>query len=211
MRRGWTLITLGAIAMASIPVIAPSADAEIVSVLPCAPSAVQITEYNTLAGAGHVNDLFWIRNVSAATCSLRGYVRASYLGKYGTPPPSGPARPLAVGQSDTRGGAASGSYVGGLGEGLSISTVALKPQQLGSFWIDGLDESVTLENGTPTRCITSTKLLIRLPGSATPIDVSLRRGSGFYWCGGTEVHPIVGGRSGSDPPRALSFYFGAPS
>ena len=39
--------------------------------------------------------------------------------------------------------------------------------------------------------------------------VSLRS-NGAYWCGAIDVHTIVAGVPGSDPPRALRYYFVTP-
>ena len=199
------------IALFLTPLATTPARGEIVSKLPCAPTSVHLREFNALVGAGNVNDLFWIRNVSTATCSLRGYGRVSFLGSYGVLAARDGSRRLAVQQRDTLSGGANGNDVGGVKAGRALSTVTLKPGGFASFWIYGTDESGHLKNGRLTRCITSYKMLVTLPGSAAPVAVSALKDNGFYWCGGIAVHPFVGGESGSAPARPLSAYFGSPS
>lgn len=101
-----------------------------------------------------------------------------------------------------------GEDLGGLKAGLSIPTVPLKPKGRASFWIYGTDGSYRLSNGHQSRCNVSYKMLVRLPGAATSIDVSPLRADGFFWCGGIYVHPITSGDSGTDPARPLSYFRG---
>ena len=204
------LLLTAVFSTALLPVQTSPASAEIVSVLPCSSSAVHITEYNTVVGAGNVNSLFWIRNVSGTRCSLRGYVRAGYVGHYGVEVKGAHATLLTVAQSDRPGGGKNLNDIGGLHDGAVISTVVIEPHALASFWIYGTDESTHLRDGRVTRCITALTMLVRLPGSTTPVDVTPPKGDGFFWCGPTSVHPVVSGDSGSIPSRPLSDYFGTP-
>ena len=208
MRRLWRAVVFGAMLLATLSATTSSARAEIVSVQRCAPASVRITDYNTLVGAGNVNDLYWIQNVSSETCSLRGYVRVSFFGNYGAFPKVNNPKLLPVQQLDTPGGGTNANDIGGLNTGFTIPTVILKPKGFASFWIYGHDESSYLKNGRPTRCISSYKMLARLPGSTTPVDVSPLKSNGFFWCGGTKVHPMISGKSGSEPARSLTSYFG---
>lgn len=175
----------------------------------CTPASIRITDYNTSVGAGNVNDLFWVRNVSNLSCSLQGYVRVAYIGNYGVLSQDKKPKRLAVRQEDTLG--ASGNDVGGVKRGAAVPTVTLKPLGRASFWIYGTDESHVLLHGQSSRCITSYKMLAWLPGAATSINVAPMRANGFFWCGGIYVHPMVPGVSGSLPARSLTYYFGTPS
>jgi len=172
----------------------------------CGPSAVRITDFNTLVGAGNVNDLFWIRNVSQEACSLRGYVRVAYIGAYGMGPTEKDPHRLQVSEGHSYG--RDGNDIGGLKRGLRVPTVTLQPSGgIASFWIYGTDEP---HSPPPTRCIVSHKMLVWLPGASSSIVVQPLRADGFYWCGGFTVHPVLPGESGSDPPKPLSYYFGMP-
>jgi hypothetical protein len=208
MRSPARLVVLGALVVSLVPVVTSAATAEIVSVLPCSPTSVHVTEYNTLVGAGNVNDLYWIRNDSNSRCSLRGYVHVRYLGHYGANTTGGATMALSVDQVDTPSGGSNGNDIGGIHKGAATSTVVLAPHGLASFWIYGHDESTHLTGGKSTRCITSFKMLVRLPGSVTPVEVLPIKSNGFFWCGSTAVHPIVSGNSGSMPSEPLTKYFG---
>jgi hypothetical protein len=204
------MLLLAALLAPLLPVLSSPTNAEIVSVPPCSATSVRITEYNTVAAAGNVNSLFWIRNVSNTRCSIRGYVRTSYLGHYGADTPGSTRMPLSVGQRDVPNGGLNGNDVGGVRDGAALSTVVLPPGGLASFWIYGNDESTHLRSGRVTRCVTSSTMVVHLPGGGTSVDVRAPKGDGFFWCGGTTVHPVVSGESGSMPPRPLRSYFGSP-
>lgn len=174
---------------------------------PCSARAVRISDYNTIVGTGNVNDLFWVRNIASTSCSLRGYVRVAYVGVYGIATPHKNPHRLTV--REVRSYGRDGNDLGGLKKGLSVPTVTLEAHGgVASFWLYGTDEP---HNDPPTRCITSYTMLAWLPGSSSSITVQPRRNNGFFWCGGFAAHPIVEGRSGSDPPVALSYYFGTGS
>lgn len=175
----------------------------------CTPASIRITDYNTLVGRGNVNDLFWVHNVSNEACSLRGYVRVSYVGTYGLTTKGKKPKLLAVQQADTFG--ENGNDIGGIKRGVAMPTVMLNPKSDASFWIYETDESHVLLNGQSTRCIMSVKMLAWLPGATSSMNVSPLRANGFFWCGGIYVHPIVPGQSGSIPARRLTYYFGAVS
>jgi hypothetical protein len=177
----------------------------------CESASVRVTDYNSWVGAGNVNDLYWIRNVSRQACSIHGYVRVSFVGIYGfaTRNLKNP-HALSVRVEDSRNGGANGNDSGGVKSG-PIPTVTLAPRGVASFWIYGTDESVHLANGRQTRCITSFRMLASLPGSDHPNVVAAMPENGFYWCGGIDMHPVVNGESGTNPPKPLSHYFGTPS
>lgn len=180
------------------------APATAASVPSCTTASVRITDYNTLVGAGHVNDLFWIKNASHRACTLRGYVRAAYVGVYGMGTPYKNPHRLTVREVHLYG--RDGNEVGGINNGRPIPRVTLQPDGgVASFWLDGTDEPV---GNPPGRCILSYKMLAWLPGSSTSIVVQPLRANGFFWCGGFAAHPILPGESGSEPSRPLSYYFG---
>jgi hypothetical protein len=163
-----------------------------------------MTDYNTVVGAGHVNDLFWIKNVSHQTCTLRGYVRAAFVGVYGSGTADKNPHRLTVREVHLYGHG--GNAVGGINSGIPIPRVTIQPGGgVASFWLDGIDIPV---GNPPGRCITSYKMLAWLPGSSTSILVLPLRANGFFWCGGFAALPILPGESGSEPSRPLSYFFG---
>jgi hypothetical protein len=165
---------------------------------------VSVTDYNTLVGAGHVNDLFWIKDVGHASCTVRGYVRATFIGVYGEGTPYKDPQNLTVRETHLYG--RGGNYFGGISNGRPIPTVTLRPGEgVASFWLDGTDETV---GNPPGRCIISHEMLAWLPGSSAAIVVHALRDNGFFWCGGFAALPILSGKSGTEPPRPLSYYFG---
>lgn len=98
--------------------------------------------------------------------------------------------------------------MGGLKAGLAMPTVTLMPKGLASFWILGTDGSYRLKDGQQSRCNVSYRMLVRLPGGISSIDVSPLRAGVFFWCGGILIHPMTSGASGSDPARPLSYFSG---
>jgi hypothetical protein len=101
-----------------------------------------------------------------------------------------------------------GNDIGGLKRGLPVPRVTVQPNGgVASFWLTGTDEPV---GNPPGRCIVSHKMLVWLPGSSISIVVQPLRANGFFWCGGFAAHPILPGKSGSDPSMPLSYYFGTP-
>lgn len=169
----------------------------------CTSSSVRITEYNGVGGVGHVNDLFWIRNVSHRACTLRGYVRAAFDGVYGIGTPYKDPHRLEVPETHLYG--RGGNALGGINDGRPIPTVTVQPGGVASFWLDGMDIQV---GNPPGRCINSHLMVVWLPGSATSRVVQPLRANGFYWCGGFAALPILPGESGSEPSRPLSVFFG---
>lgn len=191
------------VAWCAFPVGAASATAA--PVAPCAASSVRITDYNTVVGAGHVNDLFWIKNVSHQACSLRGYVRAAFVGVYGIGTPYKHPKRLTVREGHLYG--RGGNALGGINDGSPIPRVTIRPGGgVASFWLDGVDIQV---GNPPGRCIISHRMLAWLPGSSTSIVVQPHRSNGYYWCGGFSALPMLPGNSGSEPSRPLTYYFGA--
>jgi hypothetical protein len=204
MRRAVKILTLVMFFWVGSPAVMSGTSASAAVTPACAASSVRVTDYNTLVGAGNVNDLFWITNVSSFECSLRGYVRVEYVGVYGTIGTHEKSHPLAVHEEHSYG--RNGNDIGGLKRGLPLPTVTLKEHGVASFWLYGTDE----QHGGPgtSRCIVSHQMLVWLPGSSTSLTVRPLKSNGFWWCGGFAAHPIVPGDSGSDPAVRLSYYFG---
>lgn len=206
MRRTSLFLAMTVVLVAWCSVSIGSSPATAAAAASCTTVSVRITDYNTVVGAGSVNDLFWIKNVSRQACTLRGYVRVAYVGVYGIGTPYKDHHRLTV--REVRSYGRNGNDIGGLKKGLQIPRVTVQPDGgLASFWLAGTDEPV---GNPPGRCIVSYKMLVWLPGSSTSIAVQPLRANGFYWCGGFAAHPILPGKSGSDPPRPLSYYFGTP-
>lgn len=199
------LVTL-LVACCLVPLKSAMADG---SVAPdCDSSSVHVTDYNTWVGAGNVNDLYWIRNVSEQACSIHGYLRVSFVGVYGLASRNlKNPHALSVEVVDSRNGGANGNDSGGVKSG-PIPTVTLVPRGVASFWIYGTDEAATRSNGQQTRCITSYRMHLWLPGNDHSDVVVPMPDNGFYWCGAIVMHPVVEGESGTRPPKPLSDYFG---
>jgi hypothetical protein len=197
-------MTLVIIAWSSVSISTSSAIAS--SVPTCTTTSVRITDFNTVVGAGHVNDLFWMKNVSHESCTLRGYVRVAFVGVYGIGTPYKNPHRLTVREVHLYG--RDGNALGGINNGRPIPRVTIQPNgSVASFWLDGIDIPV---GNPPGRCIVSYEMLAWLPGSSTSIIVQPLRANGFFWCGGVAAQPILPGESGSEPSRPLSYFFGTP-
>jgi hypothetical protein len=184
-----------------------SASVESAKVRRCTAAYVRVSEYSFQGGAGNVNYLFRITRKGNRSCSLHGYVDASFVGIYGYgSEPLKSAHPLAVKRVENRG--IDGNDLGGLAPGLATPTVDLSTaKSVASFWVYGVENSTTQPNGVASRCITSFEMKIRLPGDVKSTVARMASGQGFYFCGTVDVHPIVPGSSGSDPAKALLFHF----
>jgi hypothetical protein len=207
VRRFPLFLATAVVIVAGLSFSIDSPPAAAVSAASCSTSAIRITDDNTVVGAGSVNDLFWITNVSGQACSLRGYVRAAFVGVYGSGTSDKNPRLLSVRELHSYG--RRGNDLGGLKQGLPVPTVTIQPDGgVASFWLAGTDEPV---GPPPVQCIVAYKMLVWLPGSSTSIEVQPLRANGFFWCNGFAAHPILSGKSGSDPSRPLSYFFGTPS
>ena len=205
MRRTAALIAAAVLVAVGLPALGSRSIVGATAVPVCVAATVRVTNYNVVVGAGSVNELVWIRNVGSRACSLRGYATVHFVGVYGVGAKD--TRPHSLAVPERRSFGRVGNDLGGLMAGWPIPTVTLAPGAVASFWLYGTDE----QHGTPatSRCIVSYTMIVRLPGSSTPIAVRASRVDGFYWCGPVTAHPIVPGASGSDPPEPLSHYFGA--
>lgn len=186
-----------------MPAFAPAVAADSTNVSPCSATAVAITEYNINVATGKVQELFWIRNVSAQSCSLRGFVRVTYIGNYSPRPTAMKSHDLVVGESDSY--RPWGGERGGLQHGLAVPTVVLAPRVgTASFWISGTDGTFHQPNGRMSRCTMSYEMRVRLPGASAAVTVVPMHAANFDWCGPVGLTPMLAGRSGSDPALPLS-------
>ncbi len=177
----------------------------------CQSTSVHVSEYDSWVGAGNVNDLYWIRNVSRQACSVRGYVEISFIGDYGFAEHNlKKPHALSVEVVNSLNGGANGNNSGGVKTRV-IPRVTLDPGDLASFWIYGTDEPSRSGHG-------STDAVHQLvsDAGATPEYPSNRRcgfptAQRFHWCGKVRppTHPVAGD-SGTSPPRSLSSYFVPP-
>jgi hypothetical protein len=185
---------------ASIVSFLPStASAAPASPTTCSATELRVTYDNILVGLGHANVLFWITNLSNATCTLSGFPSIGFrTSQRGT---------LRVATHDAYGNM--GNFVGGIAAGRVLPTVTLAARGgTASFWTDGID-LVGAGGTTPSSCFTTRVMTFRAPGSSSDITVHSRH---FYdWCGELYVMPILPGKSGSLPAKPLSYFFGTPS
>lgn len=206
MRRTISLIALATVVIATMTPVSVSVSATISGPKSCSAISLRITEYGIDVGMSTARDLYWIRNDSDETCTLRGFVRVSYFGVVLPNSPTKVPTLLAVSQSTTRGFDTDG--IGGLKKGVAVPTVTLAPRGVASFWIFGTDGSYRLDNGQQSRCIMSHRMLVRLPATTIPIVVIPLRAAAFFWCGGVDVTPVTSGDTGTDPYRPLSYFSG---
>jgi hypothetical protein len=161
----------------------------------CSITSLRVTQEGASAGMTQTEQLFWIRNVSAHECSLKGYPMISFIdlaGKSRSPALRDQSGPTYTFYGNARGRGA--------------PLVDLKPHGgLASFWLVG-DDSYP-----PSNCVTSVIAKIDLPGSGGSTTVRARSKQFFDFCGVVSVDPIVTGLSGSIPARALADVPGFPS
>jgi hypothetical protein len=161
------------------------------SVPTCSQSELHVDYDGTLAGTGNFNMFFLVKNVSARSCSLRGFPRASFRG----------ADDVRLRVSQGNDPDRDGNDLGGLSPGVKIPRVVLAAGHgVASFSVYGRDQPhVNSLKG----CQEWRRMLIELPGArgfATVYALTSHEMS-FLWCGGIIMHPVVPGPSGTDPPN----------
>jgi hypothetical protein len=197
--RRWIMTSAIVTVLGLVPTLSGTASSAPSNIHRCNTASLRVWEYNTLGGAGHVNDLFWIRNVSSESCLISGYPSIGYQNMHG--------RALDVRVADERGN--DGNFVGGVKSGLALPDVILQANgAVASFWVHGLD--IPAGNPEPS-CIDTKRMTFTAPHSSGSTIAPPLKSNGFFWCGGVSVFPVVAGRSGSLPARALSYFFGVPS
>jgi hypothetical protein len=154
----------------------------------CSITSLRVTHEGASAGMTQTEQLFWIRNVSAHECSLKGYPMISFIDLAGKS--RSPALRDQPGPTYT-------FYGNARGRGAPL--VDLKPHVgLASFWLVGDDTY------PPSHCVKSVITRIAVPGSGGSTTVRARSNELFDFCGVVSVDPIVAGLSGSIPARALA-------
>lgn len=157
----------------------------------CVSSALHLEYTTEQVGTGNVNLFFLIRNESSESCSLRGFPRSTFLGPNG-------AR-LSISQANAAD--SDGNDLGGLRPGLAVPTVVLAAKNgVASFSIYGRD----IPHGNSVKgCVRNRTMLTQLPGVAGTYRIALTPHSEEFdtWCGAVTIHPIVPGRTGTDPPN----------
>jgi hypothetical protein len=187
------------VGVGSVVIRMQAPDALIRSAAKCAAGQVRVSYHGSVEGAGSVNQLFWIRNVSDRPCSLASYARVSFVDPHSIFKASF-AREfhVRVGYSIVYAPGQGGNDVGGLAPGHAMPRAILSARGgVSSFWIYGTDMQV---GAPPYYCIDAGVMRVVLPGTQDPTEV---HGS-YYFCGTVAVHPVVPGRSGAYPARPLS-------
>jgi hypothetical protein len=174
------------------------------SLVPCTTSQLNVIAYNVSVATGTVGELFWVADIGARACTLRGYARVTFSGNYGSVQSKKPQQILAVREEHRR------RFVdfAGVAKDRAVPTVRLSPGgAIASFWIFGTDMQSQLANGHQSRCIFSEVMYASLTKSISQLLVEPVRNSNFAWCGPVTVYPFVAGDTGSDPPFPLDRMF----
>ena len=100
MRRGFAFFLVLFLLTAVGPTAASETGATTLSA--CTTTQLNVVSYNISVATGSVGDLFWVADIGARACTLRGYPRASYWGNYGSVQSKKPAQPLVVGVTHGR-------------------------------------------------------------------------------------------------------------
>jgi Protein of unknown function (DUF4232) len=156
----------------------------------CSQSELRVTYSGILAGTGNFNMFFVVKNVSSKNCSLRGFPQTSFKGAENVQ-----LRVPYVDSADS-----DGNDLGGLRPGEAIPTVVLAAGHgVASFSIYGRDEPRT---NSLKGCEEWRRMLVELPDvkSTETVYRLAQNEMSYLWCGSIVVHPVVPGRSGTDPP-----------
>ena len=117
----------------------------------CTTTQLNVISYDVSVATGSVGDLFWVADIGARACTLRGYPRASYWGNYGSVQSEARSTPV-VGESHGR----RRFDFAGVANDRALPTVTLSPDgAIASFWIFGTDMPGRLADGHLSRCIVS--------------------------------------------------------
>lgn len=204
MRRAVIIVLVMGLLSIVGPTAAPESGAT--TLVACTTSQLNVIAYNVSVAAGTVGELFWVADIGARACTLRGYARVNYSGNYGFVQSKKPAQPLEVTVEHGR------RYVtiAGVAKGRALPTVTLSPGgAIASFWIFGTDMQSQLADGHQSRCIYSEVMYLSISRGPSEILVEPVRASSFDWCGPVTVYPFVAGDTGSDPPFPLNRMFGS--
>jgi len=203
MRRGFAFFLVLFLLTAVGPTAASETGATTLSA--CTTTQLNVVSYNVSVATGSVGDLFWVADIGARACTLRGYPRASYWGNYGSVQSKKPAQPLVVGVTHGR----RRFDFAGVAKERVLPTVTLSPGgAIASFWIFGTDMPGRLADGHQSRCIVSYEMWVSMSKGPSAVIVAPERAGNFDWCGSVTIYPVVAGDTGSDPPFPLDRMFG---
>ena len=177
----WSTFDGGLLWHSALPVTPSVSQGATAQISRCSLSSVSASAGPAAVGLGHVGVVLIFTNTRSPPCTVRGYPLITVSVHRVT-------RTLL-------------GYLGGV-EGTSVlPTITLSPGQSASALLEGSDI-----NRTGQRCSTLSELGVGLPGSTSSTRVQLQRNSEMTVCGELEVHPMVGGISGtlllSDPCTA---------
>jgi hypothetical protein len=141
-------------------------------------------------GLGHFGYRLEFTRVGAGTCSLSGYVRATFEDtKHG---------PATVSARDTKSGYLGGLPLNGPQAG-HVPVVILAPTTgKASVLIEG--EDVPIGNATTCRVYSDLEIVLTIARGFTPSNEGTKYGFAvsFDDCSAPQVHPIVSGTTGSE-------------
>lgn len=165
-------------------------------VTPCTVAELRVSDQGAVLGAGNEAYLVLVRNIGGRTCTLHGYPGVDIVAVPGSQPKLPVAR---VSRYQAF--------------GLEAADAAVPPAVLAphggsaSFWIAGVDHPASGSVG----CVTGSRMLVTLPGTGRAMVVPLpARSTGWYWCNGVSVTPLLPGDSGTLPVVPLPYFFGIP-
>ena len=143
------------------------------SLAACALPYVRITVKPASGGDSHAGEIILFTNTGQIACALTGYPGVAILN--------------AKGQQVKQAARTPSGYLGGLRKG-KPTTIALGPGVAASALLEG--EVVDVNGAT---CPAEPGLLITPPNTKTSARVAVRT----MLCGGTQIHPVVPGATGS--------------
>jgi hypothetical protein len=145
---------------------------------PCRPGDVEMIVAPGLAGLGHWSATLVLLDVGDRSCAFKGYptVRVYTSNKHWVPAHRTPA-----------------GYLGGLGSGQHVMRVPLQFDTVASAILEGSD----VPRGTATTCPTYLRIVVSLPGWPPSANLAFKEPG----CSPLEVHPLVVGPTGDQPPQ----------
>lgn len=157
---------------------AASTSGAVASASPCEPGDTELIAGYGGAGLGHWDVPFLLVDPGARHCTFKGYPRVRLF--------VNSTKRWVVARRTPSG------YLGGLQFGQQVHRIDLNVDSVASFLLEGTDNPV----GNATSCPSFVRIEVALPGWPTsanlPFDASA--------CTVPEVHPLVAGPTGDQPP-----------